>query len=314
MGHDGEERLAGGMDPASRVVRVGDTVRRPRTRPGRRTRAAPPPRGRRVRRRAKASRSRRAGAREVLVVRRRRRAPSALSPVGADRPGARGPRPAAPQAARRDSRVRGRRCSLEWADPRGGPVVCHNDLFPENAVLRDGRVVALVDFAEAAPWGGRLWDLAIAAQEWAPLHAPGSRLDHPDDLDGVRRTGSAGAGLRPRPLAGRGAARRRRRGARALLAHIRSPAAAGREPWCAWWSGRTASAGPPPTRRGCATSARPCWRSSCGAEPAYRRAGAAPGRRRRRALVGTAVRLLGHGLRRSSSAARRARRGSLRRG
>jgi hypothetical protein len=34
--------------------------------------------------------------------------------------------------------------------------------------------------------GRPLWDLAVAAQEWAPLHAPGARLHHPDDLDGVR--------------------------------------------------------------------------------------------------------------------------------
>ncbi len=25
------------------------------------------------------------------------------------------------------------------------------------------------------------WDLAIAAQEWAPLYAPGARLSHADD-------------------------------------------------------------------------------------------------------------------------------------
>ncbi len=37
------------------------------------------------------------------------------------------------------------------AIPLGGPVICHNDLFPENVVFRDGRVVALIDFDMAAP-------------------------------------------------------------------------------------------------------------------------------------------------------------------
>lgn len=88
--------------------------------------------------------------------------------------------------------------SDEWSDPAGGPVACHNDLFPENVVFRDGVVVALIDFDMAGP-GRPLWDLAIAAEEWAPLHAPGARLNTPDTLDAVRRTGLlAGAyGLAP---------------------------------------------------------------------------------------------------------------------
>ena len=88
--------------------------------------------------------------------------------------------------------------STEWADPGGGPVVCHNDLFPENVVIRDGVVVALIDFDMAGP-GRPLWDLAIAAEEWAPLHAPGARLSTADGLDAVRRVGLlAGAyGLAP---------------------------------------------------------------------------------------------------------------------
>jgi hypothetical protein len=78
--------------------------------------------------------------------------------------------------------------SGEWSDPGGGPVVCHNDLFPENVVFRDGVVVALIDFDMAGP-GRPLWDLAIAAEEWAPLHAPGARLSTPDTLDAVHRLG-----------------------------------------------------------------------------------------------------------------------------
>jgi hypothetical protein len=75
---------------------------------------------------------------------------------------------------------------LDWADPGGGPVVCHNDGFPENVVFRDGLPVALIDFDMAAP-GRPFWDLAIAAQEWLPLHAPASRVDHMMDLDAVER-------------------------------------------------------------------------------------------------------------------------------
>jgi thiamine kinase-like enzyme len=76
--------------------------------------------------------------------------------------------------------------SREWADPLGGPVICHNDVFPENVVFRDGRVVALIDFAMAAP-GRAFWDVAIAAQEWAPLYAPATRLHHSPDLDSLAR-------------------------------------------------------------------------------------------------------------------------------
>lgn len=78
--------------------------------------------------------------------------------------------------------------SSEWADPGGGPVICHNDLFPENVVFRDGRVVALIDFAMAAP-GRPLWDLAIAAEMWGPLGDPDRRDRHGADLDGIARLG-----------------------------------------------------------------------------------------------------------------------------
>jgi hypothetical protein len=74
----------------------------------------------------------------------------------------------------------------DWADPSGGPTICHNDLFPENVVFRDGRVVALIDFAMAAP-GRPLWDLAIAADMWCPLGDPARRDQHPPELDGIAR-------------------------------------------------------------------------------------------------------------------------------
>lgn len=77
---------------------------------------------------------------------------------------------------------------LDWADPGGGPVICHNDAFPENVVFRDGVAVALIDFDMAAP-GRPLWDVAIATQEWLPQHGPSTRRDHPDGLDAVTRLG-----------------------------------------------------------------------------------------------------------------------------
>jgi hypothetical protein len=92
--------------------------------------------------------------------------------------------------------------ATDWADPTGtsaaGATICHNDLFPENVVLRDGRVVALIDFAMAAP-GRPLWDLAIAAELWCPLGDPAWRDRHPPDLDGIRRLGvlARGYGLAP---------------------------------------------------------------------------------------------------------------------
>jgi len=77
---------------------------------------------------------------------------------------------------------------LDWADPTGGRSIRHNDAFPENVVFRDGRAVALIDFDMAAP-GRPFWDLAIATQEWMPLHAPQTRRDHPFDVDAIERFG-----------------------------------------------------------------------------------------------------------------------------
>lgn len=124
--------------------------------------------------------------------------------------------------------------SSEWADPVGGPVLCHNDVFPENAVFRAGRVVALIDLTAAAP-GRPLWDLAIAAQEWAPLHAPGARLDHPDDLDGVRRTAllARAYGLEPGQAQDLVDVISEERAHQ--LAHVRAEVAAGRGPWATFW-------------------------------------------------------------------------------
>jgi aminoglycoside phosphotransferase (APT) family kinase protein len=78
--------------------------------------------------------------------------------------------------------------STQWADPTGGSVICHNDLYPENVVFRDGRVVALIDFAMAAP-GRPLWDVAIAAEIWGPMGDPDRCDQHRVNLNGIARLG-----------------------------------------------------------------------------------------------------------------------------
>jgi aminoglycoside phosphotransferase (APT) family kinase protein len=47
-------------------------------------------------------------------------------------------------------------------------VICHNDLFPPNIIFRNVWPVALIDWDLAAP-GPRLYDVASAANFWAPL-------------------------------------------------------------------------------------------------------------------------------------------------
>lgn len=58
--------------------------------------------------------------------------------------------------------------SDELADPRGGTMICHNDLCLENVVFRDGEAVALLDFDFAAP-GRPLFDLAAFARMCVPI-------------------------------------------------------------------------------------------------------------------------------------------------
>jgi hypothetical protein len=230
---DTEVPLEGGTDPASRVVRIGETVRRS---PG-------PP-----------------AVRPLLLHLERVGFEGAPRHLGEDEQGREVlsyvegdvPLPPYPAWALTDLAIEDlgrllRRLhdasagfaadgwSTEWADPRGGTVVCHNDVYPENAVFRDGRVVALVDFTEAAP-GRPLWDLAVAAQEWAPLHAPGARMHHPDDLDGMRRTGLLARAYGLDPARAEELLEVVDEEREHSLAHIRSEAAAGREPWSTWWS------------------------------------------------------------------------------
>jgi len=63
--------------------------------------------------------------------------------------------------------------SQELADPRGGSVVCHNDVCLENVVFRNGAAVALLDFDYAAP-GSPLFDLTTFARMCVPVDDPES--------------------------------------------------------------------------------------------------------------------------------------------
>jgi aminoglycoside phosphotransferase (APT) family kinase protein len=194
-----EQRLVGGMDPRHAPVRVGDTVRR-------------------------GAGSSRAAVRDLLLHLESVGFDGAPRYLGTDDQGREVltwidgdvPLPPYPAWAMTDQALadlgglvrrlheatasfRGATAdwTTDWADPGGGPVICHNDLFPENVVFRDGRVVALIDFAMAAP-GRPLWDVAIAAEIWAPLGDPDRRDRHPANLDGIARLGvlARGYGLR----------------------------------------------------------------------------------------------------------------------
>ena len=67
---------------------------------------------------------------------------------------------APPDATRSDEMV-------DWA-PGPDPVICHNDVCPENVVYRDGAAVVLLDFEFAAP-GRRTYDLASLARMCVPI-------------------------------------------------------------------------------------------------------------------------------------------------
>lgn len=52
-----------------------------------------------------------------------------------------------------------------------GEHVCHNDLCVENVVVRDGLAAAVVDFDYAGPVDP-LFDTAVAVRHWAPARSP----------------------------------------------------------------------------------------------------------------------------------------------
>lgn len=71
----------------------------------------------------------------------------------------------------------------DWPGPVPAPflghLVTHNDPNLDNVVFRDGRAVALIDFDLASP-GSRVWEVAAAARLWAPLRREA-------DVDDTRR-------------------------------------------------------------------------------------------------------------------------------
>jgi Phosphotransferase enzyme family len=77
--------------------------------------------------------------------------------------------------------------SDEMADPRGGTLVVHADVCPENVVFRDGKATALLDFDFAAP-GRAEWDVVATAGMWAPRYGRETRAPGMEDLDSIGRT------------------------------------------------------------------------------------------------------------------------------
>jgi hypothetical protein len=65
-------------------------------------------------------------------------------------------------------------------------VVCHADIAPYNAVCRDGRLVALIDWDYAVP-APRGWDLGYAAYRWISLTPPRPEDGRTADLPEQRR-------------------------------------------------------------------------------------------------------------------------------
>jgi hypothetical protein len=58
--------------------------------------------------------------------------------------------------------------TLAAPGPAADVVIGHNDLCLENVVCRAGRAVAFIDFDFAAPVD-RWWDVAVAARHWVPV-------------------------------------------------------------------------------------------------------------------------------------------------
>jgi len=232
-----EEPLVGGMDNAGAVVRIGDTVRRP------------------VKKSAPAVRALLLHLEDVGFD-------GAPRYLGVDDKGrdvltyieGEAPLPPYPawamtdealvEAARLVRRLHEATASFdangvdtwatEWADPMGGPLVCHNDLYPENFLFRDGRAVALIDFDLAAP-GRPLWDVAGAPEQWAPLSAPDMRYNRPRELDGVSRFGRFAHAYGVDPNDAETLVDLVFTSRRQAVAHIRGEIAAGNPTWVDNW-------------------------------------------------------------------------------
>ncbi len=81
-------------------------------------------------------------------------------------------------------------------------LACHNDLNLDNVIFRHGRAVALIDFDWASP-GSAVWDVAGAARLWSPLR-PEHYIDDARQGRGLDRlktfVTAYGAGLDPERL------------------------------------------------------------------------------------------------------------------
>ena len=75
--------------------------------------------------------------------------------------------------------------SANLPPPVPGDIVCHNDLCIENIVVRDGVAVGVIDFDFAAPTNP-LRDIAIAARHWVPVR---DEVDLDPDWRGIDRLG-----------------------------------------------------------------------------------------------------------------------------
>ncbi len=160
-----EEKLAGGLIHPGKVVRVGDTVRRPRSK------------------HASSINALLEHVAETGLV-------EVPKPLGLDDQGrevflfieGEVPIPPYPSWAVSDASLRSVAELLrryheaassfdsdegDWpadlADPAGGDLLCHNDVCLENVVFRDGVAVGLLDFDFAAP-GRRIYDVAMTLQ------------------------------------------------------------------------------------------------------------------------------------------------------
>lgn len=60
--------------------------------------------------------------------------------------------------------------AARWRMPGSeNEVICHNDVAPFNAVFRERRLFAMIDFDLAGP-GRRIWDVATGIWRWVPVY------------------------------------------------------------------------------------------------------------------------------------------------
>lgn len=91
---------------------------------------------------------------------------------------------------------------LAWRSDAHAPaeVLCHNDFAPYNLIVREGRLVGVIDFDMASP-GPRLWDFAYLAYRLVPYAEDAVGFDparHGSRGDRLRRlTDAYGADFSP---------------------------------------------------------------------------------------------------------------------